>query len=93
VINTRQLVDDDDFFITPEESKRKVPIGTFWQSQKRKHKRKDIRKVVKVNNHKFLQSTLLETIPVEGKRRKLGFDSPFLIPMEGSTSGIEPLVL
>jgi hypothetical protein len=69
---------------------RKVPLGTFWNSQRSRakiSKRRDIQKAVKrASDNKLLESTLLETLPnVKSKRRKsLSFASPMLLAIDTS---------
>lgn len=57
---------------------RKIPIGTFWNSQRQKSKlakRKDLQKAIKKStNNRLLDSTLLESL----KGRKKFLMSPLL---------------
>jgi hypothetical protein len=63
---------------------KKIPIGTYWNSQRKKKKPKNIQKALKRSTtNKLLESTLLETLPM--KKRKKGMElilSPMLGPYE-----------
>ena len=61
----------------------RIPIGTFWNSQRTRSKtskKTDLRRAIKrtFSNQQLFQSTLLETLPPKKRKRENGLLSPDL---------------
>jgi hypothetical protein len=69
---------------------RKIPLGTFWKSQRSRSKlakKRDLQRAIKRStNNKVLDSTLLETLPIVSKRisKRKSFLSPMLLAVDES---------
>jgi hypothetical protein len=63
---------------------RKVPLGTFWNSQRsRKGSKRNLQRAIKGTfDNKILDSTLLETLPTKKRRKSVSVFSPMLVAVD-----------